>query len=248
MKRVLLYILFAALSAATPVHAVDIQDELPTSFVEVTQGCSVHGGACVNIRSGPGTDYPVVKTLRMGGILEVDAVAYRDGRAWYRIKHDKNLRYPERVKGTWYIASDFTKMHTVGRESIAPAASAKNKRIIVYIKEQILIAYDGDEVFMQARVSTGITGTPTPRGTFTIFKKKPSRYMQGPLPHVSEKYFDLPGVPWTMYFTKDGAAIHGTYWHQAFGTPRSNGCINLPVDLAERLYHWAPVGTTIHVL
>lgn len=222
-------------------------DEPPTSFVEVVEGCSVSGGECVNIRSGPGTDFPIVKTLRMGGVLEVDAVTYRDGHAWYRIRHDKNLRYPERVTGTWYIASEFTRMHTVGRESIAPAESAGSKLIIVNLKKQTLTAYDGDTLFMHEKVSTGITGTPTPRGTFTIFKKKPSRYMQGPLPYISEKYFDLPGVPWTMYFTKEGAAIHGTYWHQSFGTPRSNGCINLPVDIAERLYHWAPVGTRVRV-
>lgn len=234
--------------AAAPVAIAQVQDDVPAAFVEVVEGCTVRGGTCVNIRSGPGTDYPIVKTLRRGGILEVDAIAYRDGHAWYRIKHDENLRYPERIHGKWYIASEFTRMHTVGRESIAATPRALNKRIVVDIRNQTLTAYDGDTVFMHEKVSTGITGTPTPKGTFSIFKKKPSRYMQGPLPHVSEKYFDLPGVPWTMYFTKDGAAIHGTYWHQSFGTPRSNGCINLPVDTAERLYHWAPVGTKVQVI
>ncbi|MFM2414661.1 MAG: hypothetical protein RI911_354 [Candidatus Parcubacteria bacterium] len=222
-------------------------EQPPVPFIEVISGCTSHGGRCVNIRSGPGTDYPVVKTLRMGGILEIDGVVYRESRAWYRIKHDTNLRYPERVKGEWYIASDFTKMHTAGREAIAPATNAKNKTIVVNLKLQTLSAFEGTELFMNAKVSTGITKTPTPKGTFKIFKKKPSRYMQGPLPHVSDKYYDLPGVPWTMYFTQDGAAIHGTYWHQSFGTQRSNGCINLPVDLAEKLYAWAPIGTRVIV-
>jgi lipoprotein-anchoring transpeptidase ErfK/SrfK len=50
-----------------------------------------------------------------------------------------------------------------------------------------------------------------------------------------------------MYFTKDGAAIHGTYWHTSFGTPYSHGCINLPTDKAEKLYEWAPLGTKVVV-
>ena len=100
---------------------------------------------------------------------------------------------------------------------------------------------------MKAKVSTGIKGTPTPRGTFTIFKKQPSRYMQGPLPYISKHYFDLPGVPWDMYFTEEGAAIHGAYWHTDFGKKHSNGCVNLPVALSKKLYFWADVGTEVTV-
>lgn len=236
----------AALLVYTSVYAQNV-DQAPTSFVEVVSGCTTEGPNCVNIRSGPGTDFRSIRTIRKGAVLEVDSVTVRDNHAWYHIKQDEQLRYPERVSSEWYIASEFTRMHIVGRERIAPTEDAKGKLIVIQLKKQKLTAYQDGVVFMSAAVSTGITGTPTPRGTFTIFKKKPSRYMQGPLPYISEKYFDLPGVPWTMYFTKEGAAIHGTYWHTAFGKPHSNGCINLPVDLAERIYHWAPIGTTVQV-
>lgn len=58
-------------------------------------------------------------------------------------------------------------------------------------------------------------------------------------------YYNLPNVPYTMFFENEkiprwkGYGIHGAYWHNDFGTPRSHGCVNLPVDAARKLYYWA---------
>ncbi len=42
--------------------------------------------------------------------------------------------------------------------------------------------------------------------------------------------YELRDVPWIQYFAA-GYALHGAYWHDVFGTPRSHGCVNLaPVD------------------
>ncbi len=42
--------------------------------------------------------------------------------------------------------------------------------------------------------------------------------------------FELRDVPWIQYFSA-GYALHGAYWHDVFGVPRSHGCINLaPID------------------
>ena len=40
--------------------------------------------------------------------------------------------------------------------------------------------------------------------------------------------FDLPGVPWNIFFDLAGTAIHGAYWHNDFGIRRSHGCLNVP--------------------
>lgn len=50
--------------------------------------------------------------------------------------------------------------------------------------------------------------------------------------------FDLPGIPWVSYFTEDGVAFHGTFWHNDFGKPRSHGCINLTPQAARWIYLW----------
>lgn len=58
-------------------------------------------------------------------------------------------------------------------------------------------------------------------------------------------YYDLPGVPYTMYFDNDGSAIHGAYWHNNFGQHHSHGCVNLSIKDSEKLYRWAGVGTSV---
>jgi lipoprotein-anchoring transpeptidase ErfK/SrfK len=49
--------------------------------------------------------------------------------------------------------------------------------------------------------------------------------------------FELRDVPWIQYFAS-GYALHGAYWHDVFGIPRSHGCINLaPID-ARIVFMW----------
>ncbi len=38
--------------------------------------------------------------------------------------------------------------------------------------------------------------------------------------------WDTPGVPWCVFFSGNGVAIHSTFWHNNFGTARSHGCLN----------------------
>lgn len=50
--------------------------------------------------------------------------------------------------------------------------------------------------------------------------------------------FELRDVPWIQYFAS-GYALHGAYWHDVFGVPRSHGCINLaPID-ARHVFMWS---------
>ena len=49
-----------------------------------------------------------------------------------------------------------------------------------------------------------------------------------------------------MYFYK-GYGLHGTYWHNNFGTPMSHGCVNLATGDAGWLFSWASVGTVVNV-
>ena len=58
-------------------------------------------------------------------------------------------------------------------------------------------------------------------------------------------YYDLPNVPFTMFFYNDkqpkwrGYAIHGAYWHNNFGHPMSHGCVNMSIAESEQIYYWA---------
>jgi lipoprotein-anchoring transpeptidase ErfK/SrfK len=126
-----------------------------------------------------------------------------------------------------------------------PAPRSAGKSILVNLTRQWLYAYeDGVQVF-SAPVSTGRDGMETPTGNFAIYSKTPLQTMDGVL---DGKYWIVPNVPNVMYIN-GGVALHGTYWHNLFGTGArpSHGCVNLPLNSAAWLYGWAPVGTPVRV-
>jgi len=121
-----------------------------------------------------------------------------------------------------------------------PAPTSTGKAIVVSTGEQRIYAYENGHLIHSHLVSTGQILTPTVLGDYHIYVKYLADDMSGP------GYF-LPQVPYTMYFYQ-GYAIHGTYWHNAFGRPMSHGCVNLPVDEAQWFYNWAEVGTLVRVI
>ncbi len=82
---------------------------------------------------------------------------------------------------------------------------------------QTTYAMQGDQVVRSFLVSTGRWPTVTIEGVFKIYVKYRHADMTG------DDYF-LPDVPYVMYFFK-GYGLHGTYWHNNFGTPMSHGCV-----------------------
>jgi LysM repeat protein len=114
------------------------------------------------------------------------------------------------------------------------------KQIVVDLSDQMTFAYENGNLLGQFVVSTGLPGTPTVLGDYAIYIKLESQRMVGP-------DYDLPGVPWIMYFYQ-GYGLHGTYWHNNFGHPMSHGCVNMRTGDAEWMYSWAPIGTPVHVI
>jgi lipoprotein-anchoring transpeptidase ErfK/SrfK len=111
--------------------------------------------------------------------------------------------------------------------------------IEVNLSEQRVYAWEGAVLMNSFVVSTGTWAYPTVTGTFSIWHKTPLQAMSGP------GYY-LPDVPYVMYFYKD-YALHGTYWHNNFGTPMSHGCVNLTIPDSEWLYSFASYGTKVNV-
>lgn len=238
------------LPGALPIPAATSTPADTFLYIEVTDSCGPYydGGDCVNMRSGPGTSFRSVARLRTGVVLKVAETVEADGMTWYKILFDEGVRFPERVTGNWYVAAPYVRLFTDPGDQVSDHDTpVSSKRIVVDLSSQMLYAYDGDTSFMQEPISTGLDSTPTPLGTYTIFKKTPSRYMQGPIPGVSDQYYDLPGVPWDLYFTSGGAVIHGAYWHDHFGERWSHGCVNLPPEQAKKLYLWADVGMFVTI-
>jgi lipoprotein-anchoring transpeptidase ErfK/SrfK len=139
----------------------------------------------------------------------------------------------------------------VGQELIIPAAGIYvppapaaptnvGRSIVVSTENQRIYAYENGTMVRSHLVSTGLPATPTVLGDYKVYVKYLADDMSGP------DYF-LPQVPYTMYFFQ-GYAIHGTYWHNAFGRQMSHGCVNLPTEEAQWFFDFASVGTPVRVL
>lgn len=116
------------------------------------------------------------------------------------------------------------------------------KWIDVNITKQTLVLYEGTKPVYATLVSTGEAGledpehtTATRRGIFRIHTKHVSTTMASD--ELGEE-FELRDVPYVQYFDKQGYALHGAYWHDRFGVPKSHGCINLAPEDARRIFHW----------
>ena len=125
------------------------------------------------------------------------------------------------------------------KSAIVKLKKSNQRWIEVDLTRQRLIAWQGKTPFRAVIVSTGKASTPTRTRVFEIQSKLRLARMQG-------DGYDLPDVPFTMYYS-GSYAIHGAYWHHSFGTPVSHGCVNVAIDHAERLFDWASVGTAIVV-
>ena len=75
-------------------------------------------------------------------------------------------------------------------------------------------------------VSTGLGEHATPAGTFRIWVKLAEDDMDDLEREDVVENYAIQAVPWVQYF--DGSiALHAAFWHEAFGRPRSHGCVNL---------------------
>ena len=155
----------------------------------------------------------------------------------------KDANVPEYSQGLWYdpnVSPDKVTSPPPG------APSDESKWIEVDLTHQYLRAWEFDNKVFGEYISSGVAAHPTPTGTFHIFWKLRYDDMTGGKAGTSE-YYNLPNVPWVMYFLEGGYALHGTYWHHNFGYVMSHGCVNMTIDGAAWVYAWAPVGTTVWV-
>lgn len=169
---------------------------------------------------------------------------------WYRIfdELDSNVSY-------FVPAIHLRVLPPEYMQPISPDVPHEQKLIELNLSTQMLYAYEYGNLVFQTNVSSGVPGgstagtgikTITPTGTFSIVDKVPAKHMgnsyfssetTGNLLADVDNYV-LPGVPWSLFFTTEGHAFHGTYWHENFGTPMSKGCVNMRNDEANWLFRW----------
>lgn len=251
-------------------RVMEVYEDQP-KYVQVQDTCNwAYAGDCVIVRTEPDISSKeahiyykhqggLPERVREGQVFPVSAlIKGQDGSLWYKIAIDKNkLLFPERIKTDWYVPADH--FSVIDFTPIDPEEDAV-KKIVVILHEQTLYAYEGDNLYLKTIVSTGRenVGLGTTPGKFHIYKKLPMTVMDGPLPSMVPMMnsSNIPDfeytlfVPFAMAYNPDKlgtAYIHGTYWHNGFGTERSHGCVNVNFNDALTLYNWTPDPSQIKI-
>lgn len=118
------------------------------------------------------------------------------------------------------------------------------KWIEIDLSEQRIYMKEGGNTVGSFLVSTG-KWAPTPKGEWRIWTKLRYTRMRGGSKALGT-FYDLPNVPYVMYYYQ-GYGVHGAYWHNDFGRPRSHGCTNMKPEEAAIVFNWANVGTRVVV-
>jgi lipoprotein-anchoring transpeptidase ErfK/SrfK len=108
-------------------------------------------------------------------------------------------------------------------------AGAKKVSVLVNIdktKQQMTVSLDGVETY-EWPVSTGRAGYSTPSGTYTATSMNKIWY---------SKQWDNAPMPHSIFFMKDGHAIHGSFDVKNLGKPVSHGCVRISPKNAATLY------------
>jgi hypothetical protein len=92
--------------------------------------------------------------------------------------------------------------------------------------QRMAVSLNGRPLWMWP-VSTGRSGYDTPSGKFTPFRLERE--------HFSREWDEAP-MPHSIFFTREGHAIHGTTEQSKLGRRASHGCIRLSRPHAARLF------------
>ena len=215
------------------VTQIDTQiDGQPGFWAEVivpyTVARNVPGGSPMATEAGETVVLTYGSTYRV-----VDTRTDDGGFVWYKLDDDK------KAAPSYYALARHLRQISAG--DLTPINPGAEKQIVVNLSDQRMQCVENGNVVLDTLVSTGAGGFGTPKGEHAVVYKQLSRHMFSDPENEAfsdPNFFDLPGVPFNVFLTTIGHAIHGTYWHGDFGRARSHGCINVTPEIARFIYRW----------
>jgi hypothetical protein len=177
----------------------------------------------LNVRSEPGviSEETLIGQLARYSLVTVQEQRVVAGARWYRIG-----------PGQW-INSFYVRNFRPGNQP--GSIGSDEKWIEINLREQTLIAHEGDKPVFATLISSGRPEYETEPGLYRIWLK----YQAAPMIWTDARPpYSLASVPWIAYFNK-GQGLHGVYWHDNYGTVRSAGCVNLSPHDAHWIFHWS---------
>ena len=167
--------------------------------------------------------------LYRNAILVLDAVKYRNGKTWVRIRLSV---LPNNTTG-WVprgALTGFQKIHT---------------RMVISLGGLRATLYKRGRPVFSARVGVGQSGTPTPRGEFYVREKLSGYYA----PAYGPRALGLNARSTTLTDWPGGGfvGIHGTNAPQILPGRVSHGCVRMRNPAILRLFRMMPLGTPVSI-
>ncbi len=219
----------------------------PTDRLRPIQGSSYHG---FNIPEQIDFPFAIIRHPKArfwvyqkskNKLIDAGAAEYRSAvKLTGKQKFFRKRLHFETVDGKYVSDRHASRLDPVKR---MPAWGKQGEKWIdINLTKQTMLLLDGTRPVYATLISSGEAGledpahtTATKRGIFRVHTKHVTATMSSD--EVGEA-FELRDVPYVQYFDGDGFAIHGAYWHDRFGTPKSHGCINLAPEDARRIFHF----------
>jgi hypothetical protein len=186
--------------------------------------------------------------LYYGQVVWIDQVRTTNGFAEYRWNEDVNghgYGYGAYGELFWGDGAAFKILTEADVAPINPDVDPNEKRIEADLDYQTLSCYEGSTEVYFCRISSGLNYDPetgqlsdklaTPVGNLLTHWKIMSLNMTA---GNFQSGYSTPAVPWSTMISGDGIAIHGAFWHNAFGEKRSHGCINVTPEDAKWIFRW----------
>lgn len=189
-----------------------------------------------NVRAAPATDAPIVGQFAGGEMVKVlgseDGTPVGGSASWLRVDGG-------RYAGA-YVHSSLITQAAAPNATVAPPPPdmqlGDHPWIVVNRPAHTLtLMVNGAPQFV-TYVSLGKAGQETPEGNYSTWGKYTADRMSNAANPDADHAYNLPNVPFVEYYKDGGYGIHGTYWHDQFGTNESQGCINLTVTDAAYLF------------
>ena len=114
--------------------------------------------------------------------------------------------------------------------SAVPLSEAAYAELLIKVDkstQRMTVAVNGVQLYNWP-VTTGGNDYDTPGGAFKPFRME--------IDHYSDEYDNAP-MPYSIFFTQTGNAIHGTYEQRNLGRAVSHGCVRLSVKNAATLWN-----------
>lgn len=185
--------------------------------------------------------------LYYGQVVWIDQIRTTNGFVEYRWNEDANghgYGYGAYGEFFWADGAGLKVLTEAEMATISPDVDPNDKRITANLDNQTLSCFEGNTEVYFCRISSGLrydadgqlsSKLATPVGNLLTHWKIVSINMTA---GDNQSGYSTPAVPWSTSISGDGIAIHGAFWHNAFGERRSHGCINVLPEDAKWIFRW----------